>query len=195
MVAAALPEAGAFFAENKEAAGPLDGFPSVEMRNNETKWTAVFAGERFAIVGMCEENVRTPEVGKRDVGRVALFGDDQSMFGVRRGFDEPENIGNEDARPAIAEPAPAGDAVKVRGDLGLRKGEKFFPGEFPRRGGFTREFEVPASFVELGDAAVVKDRPFERERLARREAAFGASLVFELLAIAVEGKEGHRLLH
>src|SRR5262249_17760401 len=56
-------------------------------------------------------------------------------------------------------------------------------------------FEVPASFVELGDAAVVKDRPFERERLARREAAFGASLVFELLAITVEGKEGHGFLH
>ena len=185
MIAVAFPEAEAIFAEKQEAADPLDGFPGIKMRDDEAKRATMLGAERFAVVGVREKNIGASEVGERDVGGVALFGEDEGVLGGRRGLDEPKDLGEEDTSPAIVEAAPAGDAMEVRGDFGLRQGEKFLPGKFCRSGNFAGDFEIPGGFVEMRDAAVVENRPLEGERLAGRETAFGAGLVFELFAIAV----------
>jgi len=114
------------------------------------------------------------------------------MFGGASGLDQIEHFSEEDAGPAIVEAAPARDAVKVRSDFGLREREKFLPGKFRRSGDFAGDFEVPPGFVEMRNRAIVEDRPFQRERLAGRETAFGARLILELLAVAVGGEQGHK---
>ena len=74
VVAVAFPEAEAFFAKKKKTANPLDGFPGIEMRNDEAERAAVICGERFAVVGVGEENVGEHEIGEGNIGGVALFG-------------------------------------------------------------------------------------------------------------------------
>lgn len=73
----------------------------------------------------------------------------------------------------------------------MRKGAKFFPGKFNWGGDFAGDFEVPLGFVEMRDAAIVKDWPFESKRLTGRETAFGAGPVLELFAIGVGRKQSH----
>src|SRR5579863_7102666 len=50
VISVAFPEAQAIFAQQYEAAHPLHAFPGIKMRNNEPAWTAVFGGERHAVV-------------------------------------------------------------------------------------------------------------------------------------------------
>ena len=99
------------------------------MRNDEAQRAAVFGGERQAIVRMRENNVGLKEIGKRNVRRVAFFGQDQRVFrGVSR-LHNLQNFGEEHTGPAIVEAAPARNAMEVGSDFGLRKGEKFLPGK------------------------------------------------------------------
>jgi len=138
------------------------------MRNDEAERAAMFGGERFAVMGVCEKNVGMEEIGERNVGSVSFLGDEQSVFGGGSGLDELEDFGEEDAGPAIVKAAPARDAMKVRSNFGLRGREKFLPGKFGRSGDFARDLEVPLGFVEMRDRTVVENRPFQREGLAGR---------------------------
>jgi len=68
VVAVAFPEAETVFIEEHETANPLDGFPCVEMRNNEAERAAVFGGEWLAVMVESEEHVWAEQIGERDVG-------------------------------------------------------------------------------------------------------------------------------
>ena len=83
--------------------------------------------------------------------------------------------------------------MEVRSDFRLRQSEKLFPGKSGWPGNFAGNPEVPIGFVKARDAAVVEYRPFERERLAGREAALGARLVLKSFAVAAI-KQGQGLL-
>jgi hypothetical protein len=76
VVAVAFPETELMVVEEREAANPLDGFPGVEMRNDQAAGAAVFGGERLAIMIESKEHVGMEEIGERDVGGVAFFGED-----------------------------------------------------------------------------------------------------------------------
>ena len=60
------------------------------------------------------------EIFERNVRGVALFGQNQDVFGRGSWSDEFENFGEENASPSVVEAAPASDAVEVRseGDYG-----------------------------------------------------------------------------
>ena len=128
----------------------------------------MFGAERFAVVGVCENDVGMEEIGEGNVGSVSFLGEEESVFGGGSGLDELEDFGEEDSGPAIVEAAPARDAVKVRSNFGLREREKFLPGKFGRSGDLARNLEVPLRFVEMRDRTVVENRPFQRKGLAGR---------------------------
>ena len=162
------------------------------MRHNETNGAAMIGGKRLAVVFESKENIGTSEVLQRDVGCVALFRKDENEFGAGFRLDPLEYIREENALPAVIEAAPTSDAVEIAGDLGLREGAKIVPGKGARGFEQTGDFEVPVGRVEYRDMAVVKDRPFEGEGLARRQAAFGSSSFFFFAASAVVSENGHR---
>jgi methylenetetrahydrofolate dehydrogenase (NADP+)/methenyltetrahydrofolate cyclohydrolase len=113
------------------------------------------------------------------------------MLCLRFRTDQLQYLREQHALPRVVQATPARDAVKVGGDYGLREREQFSPREFQRSGDLAGNSEVPLGLVEAGNAAVVEDGPFQSEGLAGRETAFGASLGFELLAVAVCREEGH----
>ena len=127
MVAIALPETELIALEDFETAYPLHAFPRVEVRNNEAEGTPMVGGERLAIVFKGEEDVGTQEVSKRNVGSVALLGEEESELRVGFGPRALKDFGEEHAFPTIVEAAPARDTVEVAGGLGLRKGAELVP--------------------------------------------------------------------
>src|SRR5262249_34107343 len=58
---------------------------------------------------------------------------------------------------------------------------------------FTGNLEIPFRLVEMRDAAVVQNRPFQRKRLSRWQAALAPRLVLQLLPVAVRGEKCHGL--
>ena len=188
VVAVAFPEAKAVVVEEHETANPFDAFPGVKVRDDESKRAAVIGGEGFAIVLGGEQDLRAEQVGKGDVGGVALVGKDQDVSGSGPGFGAIEDIGEADTFPMVVEAAPAGDTMKIACGFALRKGAKFFPGQ--AQGSFDEagDFEVPSGRIENRNAAVVKNRPFDGERLAGGKAAFGLGALFFFAAAAVIAK-------
>ena len=183
MIAVALPETEAVVVEQREAADPLDAFPGVEMRNDQAQRCAMFGRERLAIVIEGEENIGLEKVGQRDVGGIALFREDQRELCFWLWLREFEDVGEKDALPSIVQTAPAGDIVEVGGDFGLRESAELVPAEALGLIVQTGDLETPASRIELGNAAIVKYRPFQREGLAGGKAAFGFGFLFEFAAV------------
>ena len=99
------------------------------MGNDEADGSTVIGGERGAVMFEGEKYVRTLEILQGDVGGVALFGEDENEFSAGLQSDALENFSEEHTFPEIVETAPAGDAVKVAGDFGLRKCTKLVPGK------------------------------------------------------------------
>lgn len=182
VVAVALPETEAVVIQEHEAADPLDAFPGVEMRNDKAQRAAVFACKRLAVMVEGKEYVGVQQIFERHVGGVAFLGKDEREVSLRLWVDEFHDVGEEDAFPAIIEAAPARDAMKIGSDFVLRKSAKLVPGEPFRFFDVAGNFEVPFRRVEVRDAAVMKHRPFQRERLSRRQTAFGLGFVFQFFA-------------
>jgi len=101
VVAVAFPETELIVVEQREAANPLDGFPCVEVRNDEPAGSTVFGGDRLAIVVEGEKDVQAEEIVERNVGGVAFFGEDENVLGLRLGGNEFEDFGEKDAFPGV----------------------------------------------------------------------------------------------
>ena len=72
VVAVALPEAGAVFGEEFEAAEPFGALPGVELGDDQAGGCAVFDGERLAIVMRGDEGVGSEEICEWEVGGPAV---------------------------------------------------------------------------------------------------------------------------
>jgi hypothetical protein len=94
VVAVLLPKTGLVMVHEFEAADPFDAFPGVEMRDDQAQWVAVIGGEGFAVVFEGEKGGGTEEVGKRDVGGVAVFGFDHDVGSAGADADAFEQVEN-----------------------------------------------------------------------------------------------------
>jgi len=83
VISVLLPEAGLIVVEELECAGPLHGFPRVEVWHDQSQRIAVVQSEWHAVVMRGEQDVVTIQVSERYICGEALFRVNQDESGAR----------------------------------------------------------------------------------------------------------------
>src|SRR5215471_17515381 len=72
VVAAHFPKPGSVLGHECDLPDPLRALPEIELRHHGTYGSAVLAGDRLPLPGMCEQHIRFVEVGERQVRGVVV---------------------------------------------------------------------------------------------------------------------------
>src|SRR5258708_5600308 len=193
VVAVALPESQSVFAQQHEPAPPLHAFPCVEMRHDQPHRPAVFRRQRLAVVLKREQHIRPQQIRQRDIRRVTFLRHHQRKLRLRLPLDHLHHIRKQHALPPIVQPAPARHAMKIRSHLRLRQRSKFFPAQPHRLFQQSRNLEVPLGRIKTRHTPVIHHRPFQRQRLPRRQPPLGLRLVLQFPPPAVPKQCHHHL--
>src|SRR5205814_8105390 len=113
---------------------------------------------------IAEQVVVAVEDAERNRGRVAVVAVRRHVPGFWLGLDPGEEVADRDAGPAVAEPAPSGDAVDVRNHLFGGQRPELAVVEAQRVLDGAENVEVPPRDVGLGNRSEVKKRPAVRGR-------------------------------
>ncbi len=127
-------------------------------------------GERRAVVMRGEEDVVAIEVGQRHVGRESRLGVDDDELRGRLRLHAAEHFAQGNAGEDVVELRPARDAVDVAAHVDARQRHHLAHRPLRRCVDEAEGAEGPLREVDVGDRAVVQDRPALRLHLAGREA-------------------------
>jgi len=180
VIAVLFPKARLVAFQKFQPARPFHGLPSIPVRNNQPNGKAVIGRQRFAVMMRGEQDAIAIEIGQRHVGRVALFGMDENSRGPSVGHRSFQNLFHGHAGPTVIEATPTRHTVKVAVVCGAGQFSEFPPVKLQRILYETVDPEIPPLRIESRYRPVMKNRPFECQGLARRQAArrFHSNLAF-----------------
>src|SRR6267154_4176952 len=138
------------------------------MRHEQPRGPTVFRSQRFARPVQRNESLRPLEVGKRQIGRESLLGDDKAVLRFLLHACPLEQVLHRHTLERVIESAPRGDAMDVALYGLTRESQKLVPGERERALHHAGDSKRPFRRVHVGHVAVVQDRPFGGLNLAWR---------------------------
>lgn len=150
-------------------------------------------GQRLSIVVSREQDIIPIQVCQRNICRIPLFGMNEHMARLRFQTDEFKHLAKSDPFPGIVKSAPARDAMEITYRFDLWKQVELLPGEADRNFNRSPDTEIPGTWIKTRDRTIVQDRPFQCERLPRRQAPGIAHIALSLFAL-VAGEKAHRIV-
>ncbi|CAM5532892.1 hypothetical protein SALBM311S_01889 [Streptomyces alboniger] len=165
--------------------------PRVQVEDDRPEREAVFRRQQFAVLVGGEDRAFVREVRQTEVGAEAVLGPHHHMGDGGRGRGDVQDGPGGDAAVG-AEHAELRDAVQVSDDAGVGKSGELLvvPAVLLAVSGGAEHAELPALRPELGNRAVVRDRPATLHPLSRRKIGMCDSSRIALSPLAF-----HRLTH
>src|SRR6267378_2656269 len=130
------------------------------MRHEQPRGPTVFRSQRFARPVQRNEILRPLEVGKRQIGRESLLGDDKAVLRFLLHGCTLEQVLDRHSLERVIESAPRGDAMDVALHRRTRESQKLVPGQRERALHHAGDAKRPFRRVHGGHVAVMEDRPF-----------------------------------
>ena len=128
-VAANFPETRLIFGNEFNRANKLGPFPTIKLRDNHARGSAVIARNRFAIELRGHEHIVIERVFDSDIGGIAIVAAKENVTHFRFRFHNFRQREKGDTAPVAIEFAPGGDAMEIGDVFELRESIEFLPGE------------------------------------------------------------------
>jgi hypothetical protein len=119
VVSIPFPKAFAVVGHKFETIDPFGTFPSVEFGYYKAQGPTVVSREGFAIATVGKDDVVAEEIDQGEVCGVSSVGVYHNIFGVALDANVFNEFSDGNACPGVVELGPAGDAVKVCGEIDL----------------------------------------------------------------------------
>jgi len=189
-----LPEPGAVFFQQFQAAQPLGALPQVrhdqvgavgDGADDPAQRITVVGGDGLTVVMRGQQEVLLQHHVQRQVDGEAVLGVLHHVFGGLQRLDQAtlEQRAHAHAFPGGVDLAPAGDAVQVHGDGTARELVKLVPRKAQGLFHQAVHLKIPGGGVEGRHGAVVQDGEFFGQRLAGGQAALRADTLFFFAAV------------
>lgn len=169
VVAPTFPETGVILFNKRDFADEFGGLPCIELRDHQSRGTAVLNRKRCSIQFTGKNDIRRQGVINRDVCSVIVRA---MAYYKTRSLSGENNVCKSlelHASPAYIEFAPGRNAVEIGDLLDLRQPAEFRPGPGPWVGDFAFHRKGPGSRIEGRMDPQVKNRETCGKGLAWRQ--------------------------